>query len=40
MRDHKPWNKLVLNETTIVSTRVVDNIDPSSRVNEDASPSG
>ncbi|KAA0025358.1 gag/pol protein [Cucumis melo var. makuwa] len=34
MRDHKPRNKLVLNEATDESTRVVDEVGPSSRVDE------
>ncbi|TYJ97931.1 gag/pol protein [Cucumis melo var. makuwa] len=34
MRDHKPRSKLVLNEATDESTRVVDEVGPSSRVNE------
>ncbi|KAA0054700.1 gag/pol protein [Cucumis melo var. makuwa] len=36
MRDHKPRNKLVLNEATNESTRVVDEVGPSSRVDETA----
>ncbi|TYK05792.1 gag/pol protein [Cucumis melo var. makuwa] len=34
MRDHKPRGKLVLNEATDESTRVVDEVGPSSRVDE------
>ncbi|KAA0049626.1 gag/pol protein [Cucumis melo var. makuwa] len=34
MRDHKPRSKLVLNEATNESTRVVDEVGPSSRVDE------
>ncbi|KAA0067441.1 gag/pol protein [Cucumis melo var. makuwa] len=34
MRDHKPRSKLVLNEATDESTRVVDEVGPSSRVDE------
>ncbi|KAA0043390.1 retrovirus-related pol polyprotein from transposon tnt 1-94 [Cucumis melo var. makuwa] len=34
MRDHKPRSKLVLNEATNGSTRVVDEVGPSSRVDE------
>ncbi|TYK29165.1 gag/pol protein [Cucumis melo var. makuwa] len=34
MRDHKPRSKLVLNEATYDSTRVVDEVGPSSRVDE------
>ncbi|KAA0058362.1 gag/pol protein [Cucumis melo var. makuwa] len=34
MRDHKPRSKLVLNESTDESTRVVDEVGPSSRVDE------
>ncbi|KAA0067938.1 gag/pol protein [Cucumis melo var. makuwa] len=34
MRDHKPRSKLVLCEATDESTRVVDEVDPSSRVDE------
>ena len=34
MRDHKPRNKLVLDEATDESTKVVDEVDPSSRVDE------
>ncbi|KAA0064277.1 gag/pol protein [Cucumis melo var. makuwa] len=34
MRDHKPPSKLVLNEATDESTRVVDEVGPSSRVDE------
>ncbi|TYK11980.1 retrovirus-related pol polyprotein from transposon tnt 1-94 [Cucumis melo var. makuwa] len=34
MRDHKPRSKLVLNEATDGSTRVVDEVGPSSRVYE------
>ncbi|TYK26848.1 gag/pol protein [Cucumis melo var. makuwa] len=34
MRDHKPQSKLVLNEATDGSTRVVDEVGPSSRVDE------
>ncbi|TYK20422.1 gag/pol protein [Cucumis melo var. makuwa] len=34
MRDHKPRSKLVLNEATDESTRVVDKVGPSSRVDE------
>ncbi|KAA0049915.1 gag/pol protein [Cucumis melo var. makuwa] len=34
MRDHKPRSKLVLNEVTDESTRVVDEVGPSSRVDE------
>ncbi|TYK16300.1 gag/pol protein [Cucumis melo var. makuwa] len=33
-RDHKPRSKLVLNEATDESTRVVDEVGPSSRVDE------
>ena len=40
MRDHKPWRKLVLNEATEESTRVVDETGSSLRVNEKASTSG
>ncbi|KAA0066736.1 gag/pol protein [Cucumis melo var. makuwa] len=36
MRDHKPRSKLVLNEATDESTRVVDEVGPSSRVDETA----
>ena len=39
MRDHKPRSKLVLNEATEESTRVVDEVGPLSRVNEEASTS-
>ena len=38
MKDHKPRNKMVLNEVTEESTRVVET-GPSSRVNEEASTS-
>ncbi|TYJ99758.1 gag/pol protein [Cucumis melo var. makuwa] len=34
MRDHKPRSKLVLNEATDETTRVVDEVGPSSRVDE------
>ncbi|KAA0067617.1 gag/pol protein [Cucumis melo var. makuwa] len=34
MRDHKPRSKLVLNEATNESTRAVDEVGPSSRVDE------
>ena len=34
MRDHKPQSKLVLNEATNESTRVLDEVSPSSRVDE------
>ncbi|TYJ98755.1 gag/pol protein [Cucumis melo var. makuwa] len=34
MRDHKPRSKLILNEATDGSTRVVDEVGPSSRVDE------
>ncbi|KAA0043002.1 gag/pol protein [Cucumis melo var. makuwa] len=34
MRDHKPRSKLVLNQATDESTRVVDEVGPSSRVDE------
>ncbi|TYJ96908.1 gag/pol protein [Cucumis melo var. makuwa] len=34
MRDHKPRSKLVLNEATDESTKVVDELGPSSRVDE------
>ncbi|KAL0548750.1 hypothetical protein IC582_013218 [Cucumis melo] len=34
MRNHKPRNKLVLSEATDESTRVVDEVGPSSRVDE------
>ncbi|TYK30982.1 retrovirus-related pol polyprotein from transposon tnt 1-94 [Cucumis melo var. makuwa] len=34
MRDHKPQSKLVLNEATNELTRVVDEVGPSSRVDE------
>ncbi|KAA0067450.1 retrovirus-related pol polyprotein from transposon tnt 1-94 [Cucumis melo var. makuwa] len=34
MRDHKPRSKLVLNEATDKSTRVVEEVGPSSRVDE------
>ncbi|KAA0036910.1 gag/pol protein [Cucumis melo var. makuwa] len=34
MRDYKPQRKLVLNEATDESTRVVDEVGPSSRVDE------
>ncbi|KAA0041820.1 gag/pol protein [Cucumis melo var. makuwa] len=34
MRDHKPRSKFVLNEATEESTRVVDEVGPSSRVDE------
>ncbi|TYK20965.1 gag/pol protein [Cucumis melo var. makuwa] len=34
MREHKPRSKLVLNEATDESTSVVDEVGPSSRVDE------
>ena len=34
MRNHKPRSKLVLSEATDKSTRVVDEVGPSSRVDE------
>ncbi|KAA0042022.1 gag/pol protein [Cucumis melo var. makuwa] len=34
MRDHKPRSKLVLNEATDESTRIVDEVGPSSRVDQ------
>ena len=34
MRNHKPRSKLILNETTNESTRVIDEVGPSSRVDE------
>ncbi|KAA0067045.1 gag/pol protein [Cucumis melo var. makuwa] len=37
MRDHKPRSKLVLNEATDESTRVADEVGPSSRVDESIS---
>ena len=39
MRDHKPQSKIVLNEATEESTRVVDETGPSSKVNEGANTS-
>jgi len=40
MRDHKPRSVMVLNEATEESSRVVDQTDSSSKVNEEASTSG
>ncbi|KAA0035992.1 gag/pol protein [Cucumis melo var. makuwa] len=34
MKDHKPQSKLVLNEATDESTKVVDKVGPSSRVDQ------
>ncbi|KAA0065590.1 gag/pol protein [Cucumis melo var. makuwa] len=34
MRDHKSRSKLVLNEATNESTRIVDEVGPSSRIDE------
>ena len=34
MRDHKPWSKSKLSEATNESARVVDEVGPSSRVEE------
>jgi len=34
IKDHKPQSKMVLNEATEESTRVVDGTSPSLRVNE------